>query len=259
VIATNAVAGANRVGILFDAGLSFGSHCQLIDVGVGGSLHYGVHFNTTGSGYTSCQILGGTFVSGANPNTGSIGLYMQKADTNHIFGLNVENWETGIKTENTARFNHIMARMEGNATDWETTRFSDFNFITGSWMKGVDGAEFNTVISQSSFQGADMTNVLQNQRTTIMHPVLESSWGVNVAGGRHSQIGGAINFRVHPKAAIDTRLSVKGGNILELNNGTSSSGAWLTIPQIKSLTGTRYVCVDTTGKLVSQTTACSGT
>lgn len=31
------------------------------------------------------------------------------------------------------------------------------------------------------------------------------------------------------------------------------------IPQLKSTTGTRYVCVDTTGKLTSSATACSGT
>jgi hypothetical protein len=31
------------------------------------------------------------------------------------------------------------------------------------------------------------------------------------------------------------------------------------VPKIKSTTGTRYVCVDTSGMLVSQTTACSGT
>jgi len=31
------------------------------------------------------------------------------------------------------------------------------------------------------------------------------------------------------------------------------------IPLLKSTTGTRYLCINSSGQLVSQTTACSGT
>jgi hypothetical protein len=52
--------------------------------------------------------------------------------------------------------------------------------------------------------------------------------------------------------------------VLEIKNYTNSvlqldASGNLTVPAVKSTTGTRYVCADTTGKLVSSATACSGT
>lgn len=56
-------------------------------------------------------------------------------------------------------------------------------------------------------------------------------------------------------------LQTAGGNaVLDSGGGfTIPTAGNLTVPKIKATTGTRYVCVDTTGKLVSQSTACSGT
>lgn len=48
-----------------------------------------------------------------------------------------------------------------------------------------------------------------------------------------------------------------GGNTV-MSVAVDGTGA-VTIPAVKSTTGTRYVCADTAGKLVSSTTACSGT
>ena len=51
----------------------------------------------------------------------------------------------------------------------------------------------------------------------------------------------------------------------QIKNGAPSTSMLLdatgnlTMPALKSTTGTRYVCVDTAGKLISSTTACSGT
>lgn len=58
-------------------------------------------------------------------------------------------------------------------------------------------------------------------------------------------------------ASAVTVFSVAQG--APLNSFTLDTSGNVTIPAIKSTTLTRYVCVDTTGKLVSSATACSGT
>jgi hypothetical protein len=67
----------------------------------------------------------------------------------------------------------------------------------------------------------------------------------------------------------DGIILVNGGNVIYIMHLTNTAASILmtidgttgavTIPNVKSTTGTRYVCADTGGKLVSQTTACSGT
>lgn len=57
------------------------------------------------------------------------------------------------------------------------------------------------------------------------------------------------------KATVDVTGPFQGPMPLDLN----PSGGAVRVPSQKSTTGTRYVCIDTAGKLVSQATACSGT
>lgn len=57
----------------------------------------------------------------------------------------------------------------------------------------------------------------------------------------------------------DTGISRVSAGIVQLNNGTANTGGALQIPALKSTTGTRFVCVDTSGNLTSSTTACVGT
>ena len=49
---------------------------------------------------------------------------------------------------------------------------------------------------------------------------------------------------------------VTGGNV---GIGTTSTDAALTIPALKSTTGTKYLCINTSGKVISSASACSGT
>jgi len=58
-------------------------------------------------------------------------------------------------------------------------------------------------------------------------------------------------------ASAVTVFSVAQG--APLNSFTLDTSGNVTVPALKSTTLTRYVCVDTTGKLVSSATACSGT
>lgn len=57
----------------------------------------------------------------------------------------------------------------------------------------------------------------------------------------------------------DTGISRVSAGIVQLNNGTANTGGGLQIPALKSATGVRFVCIDTSGNLTSSTTACVGT
>lgn len=65
---------------------------------------------------------------------------------------------------------------------------------------------------------------------------------------------GGITFGV----SNDTDLYRNASNSLK-TDGKMNIGTDLLVPSIKSTTGARYICIDTTGKLVSQSTVCIGT
>jgi hypothetical protein len=109
-------------------------------------------------------------------------------------------------------------------------------------------------------------------------------------GGTGTLQGNFINFNVNwvPKFLVDS-----GGNVYSAGSLWSQNGSYygpyrnaavfydgtnlnlqpqlvgagqvvvtagsVVIPEIKANSGTRFVCVDTTGKIISQTTPCSGT
>jgi trimeric autotransporter adhesin len=75
--------------------------------------------------------------------------------------------------------------------------------------------------------------------------------GANTFVGYKADAGGDYNYCT----AIGYEASCDASHHIVL--GTSSEST--VIPSIKATTGTRFVCVDTTGKLISQATACSGT
>jgi hypothetical protein len=109
-------------------------------------------------------------------------------------------------------------------------------------------------------------------------------------GGTGTLLGNFINFNVNwvPKFRVDA-----GGNVYSAGSVWSQNGSYygsnqnasifydgtnlnlqprlagagqvvvtagsVVIPEIKANSGTRFVCVDTPGKIISQTTPCSGT
>jgi len=59
--------------------------------------------------------------------------------------------------------------------------------------------------------------------------------------------------------ASDLALRRDAPGILAVDSGTAGTGGGLKIPALRSITGTRFVCVDASGVLSSSTTPCSGT
>lgn len=57
----------------------------------------------------------------------------------------------------------------------------------------------------------------------------------------------------------DLHIYRSAANVLGIGSGSGTTGGGLLIEALKSTTGTRYVCVDTTGRFTSSATACSGT
>jgi hypothetical protein len=81
-------------------------------------------------------------------------------------------------------------------------------------------------------------------------------FGAGVAGSNAQVYVDPSNTTILKGAGGD--LQVKNGAASTTNFTVTDAGA-VYIPAIKSNSGTRYVCVDSTGHIVSQTTACSGT
>jgi hypothetical protein len=103
---------------------------------------------------------------------------------------------------------------------------------------GVHGASSagDYVCGLESF-GSDGTHFV---RATGIYSIVDGSVSSSVVPGR-------IEFWTSGTAGAGTKAA------------TIDSTQNLTIPALKSITGTRFVCADTNGKLVSQATACSGT
>lgn len=80
---------------------------------------------------------------------------------------------------------------------------------------------------------------------------------------------GAIDFRSTvvfkwssgaPSTSVnDTGISRVSAGVLQINGGTAGTGGGLQVPALKSTTGTRFICADTSGNLTSSTAACVGT
>lgn len=74
-----------------------------------------------------------------------------------------------------------------------------------------------------------------------------------------SNVSVAFSGTTEATATKDLHLFRSSANVLGIGSGSGTTGGGLLIEALKSTTGTRYVCVDTTGRLTSSATACSGT
>ena len=134
------------------------------------------------------------------------------------------------------------------------------NNLTGTAVKGI----FNVL---------DGTNTRPAGLVTEVNSAL-LEFGINE--GTANRFGTATTSDQGGMFRFDTRAGEHMLQVWGRTAGTSSASGvelWyltsagdatlttgsLTVPSIKSTTGTRYVCVDTTGKVVSQASACSGT
>jgi hypothetical protein len=87
----------------------------------------------------------------------------------------------------------------------------------------------------------------------------DSTANLGMVGGSNN---GSLNINSQGGNAVEINKATNSGSGgLEVWGGGASPALKLKIPSTfqKAITGTRFVCVDTNGNLVSQTTACSGT
>ena len=84
--------------------------------------------------------------------------------------------------------------------------------------------------------------------------------GFNLAYGTQMASDWILRWSATTNASSTKDLSLdrQAAGVLRISN-TGTTGGGLIIEALKSTTGTRYVCVDTTGRFTSSASACSGT
>lgn len=152
-----------------------------------------------------------------------------------VFGNTMNNGCNGVV--NTGGTNLIYGNFGDAMPFFDTTSgaFTVSDLLTAS---GTRGQEFAANLATGGF---------------INHLIGLSDTNFNALYLSFSNIGG-------PGSALNTAtMGLVGTTALTFDNlGDVMFGANATVPAIRATTGTRYVCVDTNGKLVSSATACSG-
>lgn len=147
----------------------------------------------------------------------------------------------------------------------------------GEYILNASGTEVDVQVYKGS--GNRVWYVSGVQVAATVHD--ERGYGIDAAytvgaggsvGWKHGILFGNMNgsasfahdsvvFASYSPENVDSVFDVRNfraNSILQGNNITITDGAIL-LPGMKSISGTRYVCVGTDGKLVSQATACKGT
>lgn len=105
------------------------------------------------------------------------------------------------------------------------------------------------------------------QTTSLTTLLSLAAYGYQATGGFATTISAGINFVATEDQTstahggrIDMRTAAAGTTTITTPLSISSTGVTFSTGALTpAATGTRFVCIDTNGKLVSQTTACSGT
>jgi hypothetical protein len=136
-----------------------------------------------------------------------------------------------------------------------------------------DGANANFQMSAYVGSAAGPTFIGVKGRGSLASPsqtlsgdnlIAFTTSAINASGGTESNLA---SFQATVSENITTTAHGSFWQFFTVANGSTTQilalkidqDQSITIPQIKSTTGVRYVCVDTNGKLVSQAAACSGT
>lgn len=155
-------------------------------------------------------------------------------------------------------------------TGYLITGANNFNSTNSTHI--ISGGVFNTATNKSGTIGL---RVQYGDTTRVTHTSIEN-WGTGIrvessfngpfsgrfennvmdwevtSTAQNTSFNGGV-FSEHKDAGIGTAYSSNGSELQTQVGGT------MLLPGIKASSGKRYVCIDTTGKLVSQATACSGT
>lgn len=189
--------------------------------------------------------------------------------------------EVGVSGDNNAALGYGAGQFNGN-----------YNAALGT-NAGSGGASVNSSISlgagavpTASNQAVIGGDTLGNGRVTSVYfgqgvtNATAAAVTLNTTGGSGSNIAGAA-FNLAPGAGTGsatpssivflTSTALGSGTTLQTNtekwridgaaggNLTAANGVDVVVPNLKSNSGTRFICADTNGKLVSSTSACSGT
>ncbi|GAC1403880.1 MAG: hypothetical protein NVSMB64_06300 [Candidatus Velthaea sp.] len=105
--------------------------------------------------------------------------------------------------------------------------------------------------------------------TVVQSPLFSgSAWNGFVgasgaAGGVGLSVGNLISWTSSASTTTvsggDTGIARNSAGVVDINSGTPGTGGGLFIQGLKSTTGTRYLCISTTGLVSSSASACSGT
>jgi hypothetical protein len=153
-----------------------------------------------------------------------------------VFGNTMNNGCNGVV--NTGGVNLIYGNF-GAGMPFFDTKSGPITFSDLLTTSGTRGQEFAANLATGGF---------------VNHLIGLSNSNFNALYLSFSNIGG-------PGSALNrATMGLVGTTALTFDNlGGVTFGAGATIPSIHAITGTRYVCVDTNGNLVSSATACSGT
>jgi hypothetical protein len=167
---------------------------------------------------------------------------------------------SGVATQGTTYTLGTGNYLQGSASGWQlgsvaaAPAFPIWNPIGGSGafhfllLPGTDGSTNGIYLSNA----ADTTLTNLGQLSLIIRGATALVQTANFGTGTPVTVQ---NFGETPGSSALTQWNIQFAGTTAFQVTPSS----ITVPVTPAVTGTRYVCVDTTGKLVSSTTACSGT
>lgn len=232
---------ANQIGVKLMGGSAadarFGAHGVWTQNDISGFFAKGLYMtsNQLGWGYTANLFQGGRINNTGNP-AGSIGFHLEQGNQNVIEMVDLENWDTAVKSE---AFDNVWVGLRTESTTTAalnlaaatgSTTGGTFNRVIGSWLSSTGGI-VNSV-SNSQIWATQTAVGLENHITNI--PFIDSTTQVtdnvpifwNVIGGSAgvfwrntsagaTQAGLYVDANVHlfaGTAAINSDLILDGVN-----------------------------------------------
>lgn len=171
-------------------------------------------------------------------------------------GTNTFNNTVNVNATMQVGFSNNIASSNGTNSSWAiagsgTTGSATFG---GPFLDVMNGNSTTTAFaylsarSSNSLAGLYLGNSFANP-----NPVLVRLGGSGTAGTGLTDAA-ASDVLLILQSSTHLRIGQTGTNSTMQINGTN-----VTVPSLKSTTGTRYICSDTSGNLTSSATACSGT
>lgn len=204
-------------------------------------LQIGAYCSNDGTGnagtWVPCSAGGGGAVSAVSNSDGTLTITPTTGAVVASLALGHGNTWTGAQN------------FGANTTQAPNTSMSSTAAGFAAWTLSAHSDTGNAILNLTTVGNAAIISMTHNLASTQA-----LSMGNNDSGIQFSDA-----------AATDLNVAASTGQAIRLGAGFGSASTLqvtssnVTIPSIKSTTGTRFVCADTSGNLVSSVTACSGT